>query len=179
MQQENPAFGNKTESKCDALRREHLEAFQQNKYFFIYVVFLCTCKNNKERGHVMDRYSMERSESLLRTMSSAEWSNEQWKAAAKVLSPGELYRLCCRVIWAYLMLSCGCHCRSVCIWNHANRVASLEDIINPGPQPPTPGTFLKWQNLSTESSHHFTETKVHSIRFFYFDCYDLYAQFSQ
>lgn len=44
-------------------------------------------------------------------------------------------------------------------------VASLADAISPIPQ--TSGTSLEWQSLITEGSHHFTETKVHSIGFFF------------
>lgn len=50
-------------------------------------------------------------------------------------------------------------------WNHGSGVASLPDTISAAPQ--TSGTSLEWQSLVTEGSHHFTETKVHSIGFFF------------
>lgn len=44
-------------------------------------------------------------------------------------------------------------------------VASLADAISTVLQ--TSGTSLEWQSLITEGRHHFTETKVHSIGFFF------------
>lgn len=46
-----------------------------------------------------------------------------------------------------------------------SEAASLTDTI--GPTPPTSGTSLEWPSHITEGSHHFTETKGHSIGFFF------------
>nr|KAF6489940.1 hypothetical protein HJG59_010332 [Molossus molossus] len=60
----------------------------------------------------------------------------------------------------------GSYCR-VCSQHldQVNGAASLTDPISP--IPPDSGPSLEWQSLITEGSHHFAETKVHSIGFLF------------
>lgn len=53
----------------------------------------------------------------------------------------------------------------VLTWSHVRGVASPTDTTD---HPPLAlGTSPQWQSLTTESSHHFMEAKVHSIRFLF------------